>query len=135
MAACLSALVSLRVRYDSVAPFPLDCRIEDAANMTRDVHVNQQWPKIKSRHTSTVSPWVNIITREVEFAPDEPTQTYHALGQLDYLAIVALTPDRRFPLVRQYRPALEAFTLELPAGLAEAGEDPAKGCQRELLEE
>ena len=74
--------------------------------MTEAVRVNQQWPKIKSRHTSTLSPWVDIIAREVEFAPDEPTQTYHAVGQLDYLAIVALTPDGRFPLVRQYRPAL-----------------------------
>ena len=103
--------------------------------MTGPVRVNQQWPKIKSRHTSTLSPWVDIIAREVEFAPDEPTQTYHAVGQLDYLAIVALTPDGRFPLVRQYRPALEAFTLELPAGLAEPDEDPTIGCQRELLEE
>ena len=47
--------------------------------MTEAVRVNQQWPKIKSRHTSTLSPWVDIIAREVEFAPDEPTQTYHAL--------------------------------------------------------
>lgn len=103
--------------------------------MTGTVRANQPWPRIKSRHTSTLSPWVDIIAREVEFAPDQPAQTYHAVGQLDYLAIVALTPDGRFPLVRQYRPALEAFTLELPAGLAEPGEDPATGCQRELLEE
>jgi 8-oxo-dGTP pyrophosphatase MutT (NUDIX family) len=97
--------------------------------------VNHQWPKIKSRQTSTVSPWVEIIAREVEFAPDQPTEIYHAVGQHDYLAIVALTPDGRFPLVRQYRPAVEAFTLELPAGLVDPGEDPATGCQRELLEE
>jgi 8-oxo-dGTP pyrophosphatase MutT (NUDIX family) len=83
----------------------------------------------------TISPWVDIIAREVEFAPGQPAQLYHAVGQQDYLAIVALTPDGRFPLVRQYRPALEAFTLELPAGLAEPGEDPAEGCRRELLEE
>ena len=37
--------------------------------------------------------------------------------------------------MRQYRPALEAFTWELPAGLAEPGEDPAEGCRREMLEE
>ena len=82
-----------------------------------------------------MSPWVDIIAREVEFSPDEPVQIYHAVDQLDYLAIVALTPDGRFPIVRQYRPALEAFTWELPAGLAERGEDPAEGCRRELLEE
>lgn len=103
--------------------------------MTGAFRADQRWPKIKSRHTNTLSPWVSITAREVEFAPDRPTQTYHAVDQLDYLAIVALTPDGRFPLVRQYRPALEAFTLELPAGLAEPGEDPAIGCQRELLEE
>jgi ADP-ribose pyrophosphatase len=97
--------------------------------------MNEQWPKIKSRQISTISPWVNIIAREVEFSPDAPLQVYHAVGQLDYLAIVALTPDGRFPIVRQYRPALEAFTWELPAGLAELDEDLAEGCRRELLEE
>lgn len=97
--------------------------------------MDEQWPRITSRHTTTISPWVDIIAREVEFAPGEPPQLYHAVGQLDYLAIVALTPDGRFPLVRQYRPALEAFTLELPAGLAELDEHPAEGCRRELLEE
>ena len=97
--------------------------------------MGEEWPKIKSRHTIKISPWVDIIAREVEFSPNEPTQLYHAVGQLDYLAIVALTPDGRFPIVRQYRPALEAFTWELPAGLAELGEDHAEGCRRELLEE
>jgi ADP-ribose pyrophosphatase len=97
--------------------------------------MEEQWPKVKSRHTTCISPWVDIIAREVEFSPGEPTEVYHAVGQLDYLAIVARTPDGRFPLVRQYRPALEAFTWELPAGLAEPGEDPAEGCRRELLEE
>jgi ADP-ribose pyrophosphatase len=75
------------------------------------------------------------LRREIEFSPREPTQIYHAVTQLDYLAIVALTPDGRFPIVRQYRPALEMFTWELPAGLAELDEDAAEGCKRELLEE
>jgi ADP-ribose pyrophosphatase YjhB (NUDIX family) len=97
--------------------------------------MEEEWPKIKSRKSTNISPWVDIIAREVEFLPDEPTQVYHAVDQLDYLAIVALTPEGRFPIVRQYRPALEAFTWELPAGLAERGEDPADGCRRELLEE
>jgi 8-oxo-dGTP pyrophosphatase MutT (NUDIX family) len=82
-----------------------------------------------------MSPWVDIIVREIEFSPGEPTHIYHAVDQSDYLAIVARTPDGRFPIVRQYRPALESFTWELPAGLAEPGEDLADGCRRELLEE
>jgi ADP-ribose pyrophosphatase len=97
--------------------------------------MDDQWPKIRSRQIIAISPWVKMIAREVEFAPNEPTQVYHAVEQQDYLAIVAVTPDGRFPIVRQYRPALEAFTWELPAGLAEPDEDLAEGCRRELLEE
>src|SRR5258708_39106298 len=39
------------------------------------------------------------------------------------------------PVVGQYRPALESFTWELPAGIVESGEDPATAAARELLEE
>lgn len=97
--------------------------------------MEEKWPRIVSWQRTRVSPWVEIIAREVEFSPGEPTHVYHAVDQLDYLAIVAQTQDGRFPIVRQYRPALEAFTWELPAGLVERGEDPAEGCRRELLEE
>jgi|SRR5579864_4927100 len=97
--------------------------------------MSQDWPRVKSRQTTAVSPWVDIVTREIEFAPDRQSEIYHAVGQQDYLAIVARTPSGHFPIVHQYRPALEAFTWELPAGLAEPGEDFAEGCRRELLEE
>jgi 8-oxo-dGTP pyrophosphatase MutT (NUDIX family) len=97
--------------------------------------MTEQWPKIKARRTTTVSPWVDLIARDVEFAPGEAPQTYHAVGQQDYLAIVAHTPDGHIPIVRQYRPALEAFTWELPAGLVDRGEEPAASCRRELLDE
>jgi ADP-ribose pyrophosphatase len=94
-----------------------------------------KWPKIRSRRTTTVSPWVSMIAREVEFSADAPPQLYHAVAQADYVAIVAVTQDGRIPLVRQYRPVLEGFSWELPAGLVDGGEDPAESCRRELLEE
>ncbi len=93
------------------------------------------WPKIKSRRTIDVSPWMKLIEREVEFAPGRPTELYHAVSQQDYIAIVARTADARFIIVRQYRPAVERFTWELPAGMVDAGEDAATCCRRELLEE
>lgn len=95
----------------------------------------EDWPRIKTRRTTRVSPWMEIIEREVEFAPDAPAELYHAVGQQDYIAIVALTPDGRIPIVRQYRPALERFTWELPAGLVDVGEAAADCCKRELMEE
>ena len=94
-----------------------------------------EWPRVTSRQTTRISPWVDIVAREVEFAPDARPEVYHAILQQDYLAIVARTPSGHFPIVRQYRPALESFTWELPAGLAEPNEDLAEGCRRELLEE
>jgi 8-oxo-dGTP pyrophosphatase MutT (NUDIX family) len=96
--------------------------------------MSNEEPKIKSREIVKISPWVEIIAREVEFTPGK-IEVYHAVKQQDYLAIVAVTPGGQFPLVRQYRPALESFTWELPAGLVDPGEDPAEGCRRELLEE
>ncbi len=78
---------------------------------------------------------MEIIEREVEFAAGGKHELYHAVGQQDYIAIVARTPDGRIPIVRQYRPALERFTWELPAGLVDKGETPEACCRRELREE
>lgn len=95
----------------------------------------EEWPKIRSRHAIKVSPWMEVVAREVEFTAGAELQIYHAVSQQDYIVVVALTPDGRIPIVRQYRPAVEAFTWELPAGLIERGEEPAIACARELLEE
>src|SRR6202163_588645 len=97
--------------------------------------MSDEWPKIRSRRTTQLSPWVALIEREVEFTPGSPPHPFHSIGQSDYVAIVALTPAGEIPIVRQFRPALEGFTWELPAGLVDAGEDPADACRRELLEE
>ncbi len=94
-----------------------------------------KWPRIRSRRTTAVSPWVSIIAREVEFARGEAPQVYHAVDQADYIAIVALTASGKIPIVWQYRPAIEAFSWELPAGLVDPGEKPADSCRRELMEE
>ena len=78
---------------------------------------------------------MSIIAREVEFSPGDEPQIYYAVEQADYVSIVALTPDGKLPVVRQYRPTIESFSWELPAGLVDPGESPADTCRRELLEE
>lgn len=97
--------------------------------------MSDEFPKVVRRSVTKVSPWIDLIARDVVFAPGEAAQTYHAVGQQDYLAIVAQIPDGRILLVRQFRPAVERVTWELPAGLVDVGEDPAVSCARELLEE
>lgn len=93
------------------------------------------WPRITNRSLMRVSPWVELIAREVEFAPGAEPQVYHSIRGSDYVVILAVTPGGLIPLVRQYRPAVEDFTLEFPAGIIDGGEDPADTARRELLEE
>lgn len=51
-------------------------------------------------------------------------------------AVVPILTDKRVILVRQYRPAVERYTWEIPAGAREGGvEDPYQCALRELREE
>ena len=97
--------------------------------------MTDQWPKIKGKRTTRLSPWADIIEREIEFTPGAKSEIYHAVGQPDYIAMLAITPDGKIPIVRQYRPAIEAFTWELPAGTVDAGESAMQAASRELMEE
>src|SRR5690242_18174962 len=76
---------------------------------------------------------MEIIARDVQATPDAAIDT--AVGQPDYLVALAVTPEDRVLLVRQFRPAIERFSLELPAGMLEEGESPDQAIARELLEE
>jgi len=53
----------------------------------------------------------------------------------DWVNVVALTPDRRLVLVRQFRFGIDDFSLEIPGGVMERGEDPLAAARRELREE
>ena len=75
-----------------------------------------------------------MVEREVDFGNGR-IEIYHALRQADYVGILAIRPDGLIPIVRQYRPALERFTWELPAGMVDPGESALETCRRELLEE
>jgi ADP-ribose pyrophosphatase len=51
------------------------------------------------------------------------------------IALIALDDAERVLLVKQYRHAVRAVTLEIPAGILEPGEEPTAAAQRELREE
>ena len=53
----------------------------------------------------------------------------------DWVNVVAVTPDGRLVLVRQFRFGSNGLSLELPGGVLEAGEDPVAAAVRELSEE
>jgi ADP-ribose pyrophosphatase len=51
------------------------------------------------------------------------------------VAILALNDQRQVAMLRQYRPCLDQWLYELPAGKREVNEDPFVTAQRELKEE
>jgi ADP-ribose pyrophosphatase len=53
----------------------------------------------------------------------------------DWVNVVALTPDEQLVLVRQFRYGIDDFSLELPGGVIDGGEDPLAAGVRELREE
>ena len=75
------------------------------------------------------------MTRTLVMPGKAQAEDYHSLRQADYVSVLAVTDDGRVPLVRQYRPALEKFTLELPGGLRDGDEAPERAALRELGEE
>jgi ADP-ribose pyrophosphatase len=97
--------------------------------------VNDQFPRVLGTERTPFSPWLEVISREVQFRPDGDVETYYAIAEPHYVIAVAVTPEQRILLVRQYRPAIQRFSLELPAGRLEKNEDPADAMARELQEE
>jgi ADP-ribose pyrophosphatase len=77
------------------------------------------------------TPWFQVLAKTMR----EEEDPYYSLKLPDYAAVVALTEEQRVIIVRQYRPAVEHHTLELPSGLVDAGETPLEAARRELLEE
>ena len=86
---------------------------------------------IVERSTVFSTPWFDLVAKRTR-ADGEP---FYALTSQDYVTVLAMTAARQVVVVRQYRPAIERISLELPAGHVENGEAPAEAARRELWEE
>lgn len=77
------------------------------------------------------TPWFQVAAR----TPPGFDRPYYAIHAPDFVVMVALTRAGELILVRQFRPALDRVTLELPAGQVDAGETPEQTARKELCEE
>ena len=77
------------------------------------------------------TPWCEFVAKTMR--PGE--EPWYSVRGPEYNAVVALNEEGRVLLVRQYRPAIEQFTIELPSGNIDAGETPEESARRELVEE
>ena len=57
------------------------------------------------------------------------------LESRDWANIVAVTPEKKILVVKQFRFGVAKTTIEIPAGIVETGEPPQQAAMRELEEE
>lgn len=77
------------------------------------------------------TPWFELVAKSF----DEGGAPYYSISTLDYVSVIAVTPEGRLLLVRQFRAAVEGMTLELPCGHVDPGDTPEEAARKELLEE
>lgn len=95
-----------------------------------------QKPKIIDRVSEFKTPWIEIVSKTVSNMPGRPmAEKYYSINTNDYLSVLASDIHGNFLLVKQFRPATESYTIELPAGHVDQGESPCDAAARELLEE
>ncbi len=94
----------------------------------------RRWQKLRSEPHATTR--VFNVTREIYRHPGrEHGQDFFVINAPDWVNVVALTPDQRLVLVRQFRFGTDDFSVEIPGGVIEKGEDCLAAGLRELREE
>jgi len=93
-----------------------------------------RWEKLEAAvklHTRVF----DVMGVQYRHGPRGTTREFTVINAPDWVNVVALTVDRQLVLVRQFRYGIDEFSLEVPGGVIEAGEDPVVAGARELEEE
>jgi ADP-ribose pyrophosphatase len=90
------------------------------------------WTRLGER--TAYAGYRQLIARRYRL-PDGSEREFEIKAEGPTAVVLALTPDERVILVREFRPGIEEELLELPGGAVDAGESPPTTAARELLEE
>ena len=95
---------------------------------------SKEWQVLNSALLVDRRPWIYLNEQDVLLPNGSLISGYITWEEREYTLVVALTGDG-VPLVQQYKYGLRSFSLDLPGGYLNAGEEPLIAAQRELLEE
>jgi ADP-ribose pyrophosphatase len=95
----------------------------------------QSWQTLACETLLARPPWLELQREQVALPSGRVIDDFYRVVLPHFAAMVAITAEDRWVLVRGYKHGLGRVTLSPPAGLIEPGEDPLLAAQRELREE
>lgn len=93
-----------------------------------------RWEKL-SHSTQAKTRIFDVLSARYRHPVRGTEQDFVVMQAPDWVNVLALTPDEHLVLVRQFRYGIAEFSLEIPGGVIDAGEDPVVAGLRELREE
>jgi 8-oxo-dGTP pyrophosphatase MutT (NUDIX family) len=90
---------------------------------------------VLARRTLFERRWLSIEEDRVRLSNGHEIDEFHVIKTPAWAGVLAVTENDEVVLVRQYRHGIARESLELPAGVIEAGEEPLAAAKRELYEE
>ncbi len=92
------------------------------------------WKLLESKYVFR-DRWLQVRVDKCQLPDERIMEPYYVIEVPDWTNMVIITRDERIVLVKQYRHALGATSLELPGGILENGELPIASAIREMQEE
>jgi ADP-ribose pyrophosphatase len=90
---------------------------------------------MNNKQTVFQTEWFSIEQESFDHIESLKGKPYYRINSPDGVLILALTETEEIILVKQFRPALNQYTLEFPSGFINASERPQEAAARELYEE
>lgn len=93
------------------------------------------WKIFKTRDLFVIKPWIKISKDKIELPDGSVVNDFYRIQLPEYVMIYAQKSARKVLFARQYKHALRAIILSLPAGYIRNKETPLRAAKREFLEE
>ena len=90
---------------------------------------------MENKQTVFRTEWFSVEQESFDYIESLKGKPHYRINSPDGVIILAMTETDEIILVKQFRPALNQYTLEFPSGAINESESPQEAAVRELYEE
>jgi ADP-ribose pyrophosphatase len=102
--------------------------------MSAESSIPSRWQKL-GESSQLKTRVFDVLGRRYRHPVRDTEREFVVINAPDWVNVVAVTSDAQMILVRQFRYGIDEFSLEIPGGVMDPGEDPVAAGLRELREE